>query len=36
MCLSYIAFMAYMKFYRKYTLEGLMLIVVDKNIQETI
>jgi hypothetical protein len=36
MCLSYIAFMAYMKFYRRYTLEGLMLIVVDKNIQETI
>lgn len=35
MCLSYIAFMAYMKFYRRYTLEGLMLIVVDQNIKET-
>nr|WP_315258649.1 hypothetical protein [uncultured Flavobacterium sp.] len=34
MCLSYIAFMAYMKFYRRYTLEGLMLIVVDQNIKE--
>lgn len=27
--LSFIAFMAYMKFYRRYTLEGLMLIVVN-------
>lgn len=35
MCLSYIAFMAYMKFYRRYTLEGLMLIVVDQNIKES-
>lgn len=32
MLLSFTAFMAYMKFYRRYTLEGLMLIVVDKNI----
>ncbi|WP_299242988.1 hypothetical protein [uncultured Aquimarina sp.] len=33
MSLSFVAFMAYMKFYRRYTLEGLMLIVVDKNIK---
>ena len=33
MALSFIAFMAYMKFYRRYTLEGLMLIVVDENIK---
>jgi len=30
--LSYISFMAYMKFYRRYTLEGLMLLIVDENI----
>ncbi|MEZ4841750.1 MAG: hypothetical protein R2821_09665 [Flavobacteriaceae bacterium] len=29
---SFISFMAFMKFYRRYTLEGLMLIVVDKDI----
>lgn len=34
MGLSFVAFMAYMKFYRRYTLEGLMLIVVDKAIKE--
>lgn len=33
MGLSFVAFMAYMKFYRRYTLEGLMLIVVDKAIK---
>ncbi len=33
MGLSFVAFMAYMKFYRRYTLEGLMLIVVDKTIE---
>ncbi len=33
MILSYISFMAYMKFYRRYTLEGLMLILVDKEIK---
>ena len=32
MILSYISFMAYMKFYRRYTLEGLMLILVDREI----
>lgn len=32
MFFSYVSFMAYMKFYRRYTLEGLMLIVVDKKI----
>ncbi|WP_418637286.1 hypothetical protein [Winogradskyella sp.] len=34
MLLSFISFMAYMKFYRRYTLEGLMLIVVDKEIKD--
>lgn len=29
---SYIFFMAFMKFYRRYTLEGLMLIAIDKEI----
>ncbi|WP_299840381.1 hypothetical protein [uncultured Tenacibaculum sp.] len=33
MTFSYISFMAYMKFYRRYTLEGLMLILVDKEIK---
>lgn len=33
MIMSFISFMAYMKFYRRYTLEGLMLIVVDKEIK---
>lgn len=33
MCFSFVAFMAYMKFYRRYTLEGLMLIVVDKKVK---
>ncbi|RAJ13386.1 hypothetical protein [Olleya aquimaris] len=33
MLMSFISFMAYMKFYRRYTLEGLMLIVVDKKIK---
>lgn len=33
MFISYISFMAYMKFYRRYTLEGLMLILVDKEIK---
>lgn len=33
MFLSFISFMAYMKFYRRYTLEGLMLIVVDKEMR---
>ncbi|WP_109829313.1 hypothetical protein [Reichenbachiella versicolor] len=32
MTLTYISFMAYMKFYRRYTLEGLMLLVVIKDI----
>ena len=32
-CFSFVAFMAYMKFYRRYTLEGLMLIVVDKDVK---
>ncbi len=31
-CSTYIAFMAFMKFYRRYTLEGLMLLVVDESI----
>lgn len=30
--ISYIFFMAFMKFYRRYTLEGLMLIAIDKDI----
>lgn len=30
--ISYIFFMAFMKFYRRYTLEGLMLIAVDKEL----
>lgn len=30
--LSYLSFMAFMKFYRRYTLEGLMIIVIDKDI----
>lgn len=34
MVMSFISFMAYMKFYRRYTLEGLMLIVVDKEIKK--
>ncbi|WP_047245217.1 hypothetical protein [Maribacter thermophilus] len=34
MGLSFVSFMAYMKFYRRYTLEGLMLLVVDKTIEE--
>lgn len=34
MVMSFIAFMAYMKFYRRYTLEGLMLVVVDKEVKE--
>lgn len=34
MVFSYIAFMAYMKFYRRYTLEGLMLLVVNKNVSD--
>lgn len=29
---SFVAFMGFMKFYRRYTLEGLMLIVIDKNL----
>lgn len=33
MLMSFISFMAYMKFYRRYTLEGLMLIVVDREIK---
>lgn len=31
--ISYTFFMAFMKFYRRYTLEGLMLIVIDKDIK---
>ncbi len=34
MVISFISFMAYMKFYRRYTLEGLMLIVVDKELKD--
>lgn len=30
--ISYLSFMAFMKFYRRYTLEGLMIIVIDKEI----
>lgn len=30
--ISYLSFMAFMKFYRRYTLEGLMIIVIDKDI----
>lgn len=30
--LSYLSFMAFMKFYRRYTLEGLMIIVIDEEI----
>lgn len=30
---SYIFFMAFMKFYRRYTLENLMLIAIDKNLE---
>lgn len=32
MFISYISFMAFMKFYRRYTLEGLMLLIVDESI----
>ncbi|WP_298537028.1 hypothetical protein [uncultured Algibacter sp.] len=31
--ISYIFFMAFMKFYRRYTLEGLMLIAIDENLK---
>jgi len=30
--ISYLSFMAFMKFYRRYTLEGLMIVVIDKEI----
>ncbi|RCS28518.1 hypothetical protein DUT90_00085 [Polaribacter sp. WD7] len=30
--ISYLSFMAFMKFYRRYTLEGLMIIVIDNEI----
>ena len=33
--ISYAFFMAFMKFYRRYTLEGLMLIAIDKELIET-
>ena len=33
MLTSYIGFMAFMKFYRRYTLEGLMLVVIDENLK---
>ncbi len=33
MLISYIGFMAFMKFYKRYTLEGLMLTVVDENLK---
>ncbi len=32
--LSYISFMAFMKFFRRYTLEGMMLIVVDEDLSD--
>lgn len=32
--LSYLFFMAFMKFYRRYTLEGLMLIAIDEDLEE--
>ncbi len=32
--IPYIFFMAYMKFYRRYTLEGFMVLVIDKDIKD--
>ncbi|PNW27208.1 hypothetical protein BKP44_14035 [Formosa algae] len=32
---SYLFFMAFMKFYRRYSLEGLMLIVIDENLVDS-
>jgi len=32
--LSYTFFMAYMKFYRRYTLEGFMVLVIDKDVHD--